>query len=98
VAAVLDRLRAPLLDPYSGTALAAVLGGALGALLWGEDVVGFVLVGLGMAVFLVVGRSLGSMFRTGQVTLAEPVPGALGLLDGAIFAAVLYYGLVSLIL
>jgi molybdopterin converting factor small subunit len=98
VATVLDRLRAPVLDPYSGTALAAVLGGALGALLWGEDVVGYVLVGLGMAVFLVVGRSLGSILRTGQVALSDAAPGALGLLDGAIFAAVLYYPLVSLIL
>jgi molybdopterin converting factor small subunit len=98
VATVLDRLRAPVLDPYSGTALAAVLGGAMGALIWSEDVVGFILVGLGMAVFLVVGRSLGSILRTGRVALAEAAPGALGLLDGGIFAAVLYYPLVSLIL
>ncbi len=98
VAAVLDRLRAPLLDPYSGTALAAVLGAALGALIWGEDVVGFILVGLGMAVFLVVGRSLGSILRTGRVALSDSPPGALVLLDGAVFAAVLYYPLVSLVL
>lgn len=98
VAAVLERMRTPILDPYSGTALAAVLGAALGALLWGEDVVGFVLVGLGMAVLLVVGRSLGSILRSGRVALADFPPGALGLLDGAMFAAVLYYPLVSVVL
>lgn len=96
--ALLERMTSPLLDPYSGTALAAVLGAALGALLWSEDVVGYLLVGLGTAIFLVVGRSLGSILRTGRVTLSEFPPGALPLLDGAMFAAVLYYPLVSLIL
>ncbi len=97
VAAILDRVRAPLLDPYSGTALAAVLGSVVGALIWEEDVVGFVLVGLGLALFLVVGRSLGSILRTGRVTLSDSPTGALGLLDGAMFAAALYYPLVSVI-
>jgi hypothetical protein len=98
IAALLERMRSPILDPYSGTALAAVMGAALGALIWGEDVVGYVLVGLGMALFLVVGRSLGSILRTGRVALADFPPGALSLLDGAVFAAVLYYPLVSLVL
>ena len=91
-------MRTPMLDPYSGTALAAVLGAALGALIWGEDIVGFILVGLGMAVFLVVGRSLGSMLRTGRVALADSPTRGPGFLDGAVFAAVLYYPLVSVVL
>ena len=95
---VLERVRAPLLDPFAGTALAAVIAAAVGSLIWDEDLVGYLLVGLGMAVFLVAGRSFGSLMRTGRLALSEPSSGAMASLDGAMMAAALYYPLVSLAL
>jgi hypothetical protein len=95
---VLERVRAPLLDPFSGTALAAVIAAAVGSLIWDEDLVGYLLVGLGLAVFLVAGRSFGSLMRTGRLALSEPSSGAMASLDGAMMAAALYYPLISLAL
>lgn len=95
---VLERVRAPLLDPFAGTALAAVISAAAGSLIWNEDLVGYLLVGLGMAVFLVAGRSFGSLMRTGRLALSEPSSGAMASLDGAMLAAALYYPLISLAL
>jgi molybdopterin synthase sulfur carrier subunit len=94
----LEQLRTPLIDPFTGTALASVLGAAAGAFIWKEDLIGYLLVGLGMAVGLVAGRGFGSLIRTGRLSLARPAPGALSFLDGAIIAAALYYPLVTLAL
>ncbi|MGQ0848969.1 MAG: MoaD/ThiS family protein [Actinomycetota bacterium] len=94
----LDQMRAPPLDPYAGTALASVFACAVGALLWDQDLIGYLLIGLGLAVALVAGRSLGSILRTGRVTLAESAPGAMAGLDGAILAAAVYYPIVGLVL
>jgi hypothetical protein len=95
---MLDHLRSPVLDPYSGTALVSVVIAAIGALIWGEDLVGYLLVGLGLAVGLVAGRSLGSILRTGRLALSEQPPGVMTVMDGAILAAALYYPIVSLAL
>lgn len=95
---LLDQLRTPLLDPFTGTALASVVAAAAGAFIWDEDLVGFLLVGLGMAVGLVAGRGFGSLMRTGRLSLSRPAPGALTILDGAILAAALYYPLLVLAL
>lgn len=95
---VLDQMRSPIMDPFAGTALAAVIAAAGGALIWDEDLIGYLLVGMGLAVLLVAGRSFGSLVRTGRLTLAESAPGAMTALDGAMLAAALYYPLVTLAL
>ncbi|MGH8946928.1 MAG: MoaD/ThiS family protein [Acidimicrobiia bacterium] len=88
----------PYLDPFSTTAIVAVLGFVAGAAIWDLDVVGYLLVGLGVAVALVAGNGLSSMLRSGQVALTLRAPGALVGLDGVVLAAALYYPLVRIIL
>ena len=95
---ILDQVRTPLIDPFTGTALASVVAAAAGAFIWDEDLVGYLLVGLGMAVGLVAGRGFGSLIRTGRLSLSRPAPGALTALDGAILAAALYYPILTLAL
>jgi len=88
----------PFIDPFSATAITAVVGSVVGAAIWGMSVVGYFLVGLGVAVALVAGSGLSSMLRTGRVSLAERSPGVLASLDGVILAAVVYYPLLRLVL
>jgi molybdopterin converting factor small subunit len=97
--AIVERMPAlPLLDPFSVTALGAVLAAVAAAAVWDLDVVGYLLVGLGVAVALVAGRGFSSMLRTGRVALTEHPPGALASLEGAAIAASIYYPLIKLIL
>ncbi len=88
----------PFLDPFTTTALAAVLGSVGAAALWELDVVGYLLVGLGIAVALIAGNGLSSMLRTGSVSLTERPPGLLASMDGIVLAATIYYPLIRLIL
>lgn len=88
----------PFLDPISTMAVVAVLGAVVPAMLWEADVVGYLLVGIGIAVAMVAGRGLSSMFRRGEVRLSEIAPGALPSLDGAMLAAALIYPIASFIL
>lgn len=88
----------PYLDPFSTTAIVAVLGAVVAAALWDADVVGYLLVGLGIAVALVGGRGLSSMLRTGSVRLTDRSPGLVPSVDGVVLAAAIYFPLVSLIL
>ncbi len=88
----------PLVDPFSMTALGAILGAVGSAWLWDLDVVGYLLVGLGIAVALVAGRGFSSMLRTGQIALTEHPPGTLSSLDGVALAATIYFPLLSIIL
>jgi molybdopterin converting factor small subunit len=88
----------PFLDPFSTTAIVAVLAFVGAAFFWDLDVVGYLLVGLGVAVALVAGNGLSSMLRSGRVALTLRAPGALVGLDGVVLAAALYYPLVRIIL
>ena len=88
----------PLVDPFSATAITAVVGAVVGAAVWGMSVVGYFLIGLGVAVALVAGSGLSSMLRTGRVSLTERSPGVLASLDGVVMAAVVYYPLLRLVL
>lgn len=88
----------PFLDPFSTTAIGAVLASVVAASLWDLDVVGYLLVGLGIAVALVAGQGLSSMLRTGGVMLTERAPGSLPSLDGVVLAAAIYFPLIRLIL
>lgn len=97
--AVVSRLPAvPFLDRFSTTAIAAVVAAVVAALLWDLDVVGYLLIGLGISVALVAGQGLSSMLRTGQVVLTERAPGFLPALDGVVLAAAIYFPLIRLIL
>lgn len=88
----------PLLDPFSVTALAAVVGAVAAAALWDLDLVGYLLLGLGIAVSLVAGRGLSSMLRLGRVSLTELTPGAAAAVDSVVLAAAIYFPLVRIIL
>lgn len=88
----------PFLDPFSTSALGAVLAAVAAAAFWDVDVVGYLLVGLGIAIALVAGKGLSSMLRMGRVSLTEPSPGLLSSLDGVALAAAVYYPLISVIL
>lgn len=88
----------PYLDPYTVTALSAIIASVVMALVWDLDVAGYLLVGLGVAVTLVAGRGLGALLRTGRPALAERVPGFIRALDGPVLAAALYFPLIRLVL
>jgi hypothetical protein len=97
--AVVARLPAvPFLDAYTITAIVAVVGAVAAAALWDGDVVGYLLVGLGVAVSLIGGTGLASMMRAGRIRLTERPPGLIPSLDGIVLAAALYYPLISVIL
>jgi len=88
----------PLVDPFSVTAIGAVLGAVGAAVLWDLDIVGYLLIGLGIAVALVAGRGFASMLRTGRVALTERPPGWLTSIDGVVLAAAIYFPLLVVIL
>jgi molybdopterin converting factor small subunit len=96
---VVDRLPAlPFLDRFSTTAIGSVLAAMAAAAMWDLDVVGYLLVGLGIAVALVAGQGLSSMLRTGTVVLTERPPGLLTSVDGIALAAVVFFPLIRLVL
>jgi hypothetical protein len=97
--ALVDRLPAlPFLDRFSTTAIGAVLAAVGAAALWDLDIVGYLLVGLGLSVALVAGQGLSSMLRTGGVMLTERPPGFLPAMDGVVLAAAIYFPLIRLVL
>ncbi len=99
LSAIVERINPiPLLDPFSVTALGAVLAAVAAAVIWDLSVVSYLLVGLGIAVALLAGRGLSSMLRMGRVVLTERPPGALVSLDGVALAAAIYYPLLLLVL
>ncbi len=86
------------LDSLSATVVVALAAAVGGAVIWEFDMVGFLLIGVGLALGLIAGRGMGSIMRIGQVSLAEPLPGSLTGLDGPLMAAVLLFPLVRLLL
>lgn len=97
--ALVGRLpQVPFLDRFTTTAIGSVLAAMGAAALWDLDVVGYLLVGLGISVALVAGQGLSSMLRTGGVALTERPPGLLSSLDGIALAAAIYFPLIRLIL
>lgn len=88
----------PFLDPFAVTAFVAVLASVAAAMVWDLDVVGYLVVGIGLAIAFVAGRGLGSILRTGRVSLSERSPGLMTAVDGAVLAAALYFPLISLVL
>lgn len=97
--AAVDRLaQLPYLDPYTVTAVTAILAAVGVAFFRDLDVAGYLLVGLGVAVTLVAGRGLGSLLRTGAVSLTDRAPGMMRGFDGVVLAAALYFPLIRLVL
>ena len=97
LSAVLERINPiPLLDPFSVTALGAVLAAVGAALIWDLSVVSYLLVGLGIAVALLAGRGLSSMLRMGS--RSHRTTRGLVSLDGVVLAAAIYYPLLLLVL
>lgn len=88
----------PFLDRFTTTALASILGAVGAAVVWDLDLVGYLLVGIGISVALVAGQGLSSMIRTGRVVLTERPPGFLPSLDGVVLAAAIYFPLIRLVL
>lgn len=89
--ALAERLQhLPVGDPFTVSALVAVVTALVAAAVWDLDLVTFLIVGLVMAVSLVAGRGLGSLLRTRQVVLIERPPGYLAVVDGMVLAAALY--------
>jgi hypothetical protein len=96
---VVSRMPAvPFLDPFSATALVAVFSALVAAMVWDLDVVGYLLVGIGVAVALIAGTGLSSMIRTGRVRLTVRPLGLVPSLDGIVLAAAIYYPLIRVIL
>jgi|FLYL01.1.fsa_nt_gi molybdopterin converting factor small subunit len=87
----------PFVDPFSVSASAAVAGVLIGAAVWELDLVGFLIVGLAMAVSLVAGRGLGSMLRTRRVQLIDLPPGMVSALDGVVLAGCVLYPMLRLV-
>lgn len=88
----------PFLDRYTTTAIVSILASMGAAVIWDLDVIGYLLVGLGIAVALVAGQGLSSMIRTGMVRLTERPPGLLPSVDGAVLAAAIFFPLIRLVL
>lgn len=97
--AVADNItQLPYLDPYTVTALTAIVVSVATAFIQDLDVAGYLLAGLGLAITLVAGRGLGALLRTGTVALADKPPGFLRPFDGALLAAALYFPVIRLVL
>lgn len=97
-AAVIDRFQhLPIGDPFTLSALVAVITAMVAAAIWDLDLVTFLIVGLVTAVSLVAGRGLGSLLRTRQIILIERPPGYLSVLDGMILAGALYLPVLTVV-
>ncbi len=83
----------PALDPLSGSVVATVIVGVLGALVWGLNGFAAFLVAIAVAVILIVGAAFASLLSTREVYFTRTVPGLLpdvgaGLLTAIIFLPV----------
>lgn len=98
MSAVIDRVQhLPIGDPFTLSALVAIVTAMVAAAVWDLDLVTFLIVGLVTAVSLVAGRGLGSLLRTRQIILIERPPGYLSVLDGLILAGALYLPVLRLL-
>lgn len=79
-----------VLDPLVAGAMGTILGGLVAALVLELQVVGFLLVSILLALAVIAGRALGALGRTGELYLAEDLPGYLPALDGAVVAGAVY--------
>lgn len=97
VGVVIERFsHLPFGDPFSATALTAVVASLVAASIWNLDLVAFLVAGIVMAVSLIAGRGMGSILRTRTVSLVERAPGYLSAVDGVVLAAALYYPILRL--
>lgn len=91
IGAVIERFsHLPFGDPYTSTALAAILTSLVTASIWDLSLVTFLVMGVVMAAAFVAGSALGSLLRTGTVALVSRPPGFLAGLDGVVLAAAVF--------
>jgi molybdopterin converting factor small subunit len=84
-------------DPLVVGVVAALGGGVVAGLLWGDEVWHIVVASAGAALGLVAGRNLGSLLRAGGFYLVETVPGSLHYFDGVIVAVAPFWLVLRLI-
>jgi molybdopterin converting factor small subunit len=96
--ALMERFRnLPFGDPFTITALAAIIAALVAAAVWELELAAYLFVGVVLAVGLISGRGLGSIIRTQSVSLVERPPGLTWAADGVIVAAALYLPILALL-
>ena len=73
-----------------------VAGFVLGVV-YDTSLAAMVLAGAAVALGVLAGRSYGSLLRTGQLMLMQPLPGSAVPLDGAVMAAPLFWITLALV-
>lgn len=91
-------LEASRVDPYTAAALTAVVVSVLAALILSLHLVAFLLTGVGMAISLIAGKTLGGLVRIGEVSMTELYPGTLAHADGGVLVAATFLPLLLLVL
>ena len=91
-----SRMRRQIVDQFMASAVATVLAALAVAFISEFDLLEWCFVGLLVAIAFIAGRGLGSVFRTGQVHLADQA-GSLAALDGPMLAAGIFVPFLRLI-
>lgn len=94
---VAGRVAAPGFDPMVIGILAAVCGGGIAGLAWGDELWPMVVASVGAGLGLIAGRNIGSMVRAGGFYLVEQVPGSLQYFDGFMLAVAPFWLILRLI-
>ncbi|NIA26052.1 MAG: hypothetical protein GWP04_10865 [Gammaproteobacteria bacterium] len=95
---LIGRVSAPALDPLSGSVVATIVMGVVGALIW--DLNGFAafLVAILVAVVLIVGAAFSSLLGTREVYFTQAVPGVLSDVGAGLLAAMMFLPVARLLL
>jgi len=91
------RVAVPGFDPLVLGVVAALAGGIVAGLVWGDEVWQMLVASAGAALGLVAGRNLGSLLRAGGFYLVERVPGSLHYFDGVLLAVAPFWLVLRLI-
>ena len=82
--------RSLLVDPTVAGFVISLAVFPVAAVVWKLNIVTYLLAGLAVALAMIAGRGIGSLVRSGRVSWTTALPGWLGALDGAVFAACVY--------
>ena len=83
--------RYPLFDPNIGALVAGAIIGLVAGLVSSVDLSPVFVASVAAAGGLVAGNTAGSMLRTGHISLTDDPPGPLGLMDGPMLAAAIFW-------
>jgi len=95
---LISREHVPALDPLSGSVVATVVIGIVGALIFGLNGFAAFLVAIVVAVVLIVGAAFSSLLRTRGVYFTQELPGVLADVGAGLAAAVLFLPVAQLLL